>query len=49
MLSRAVKSGRADDSEAVFEKRFDTYLKESYPIIEQYDKKGLVKKVLIIV
>ncbi len=33
---------RADDNEQVFNKRFDEYIKQSTPLIEYYEKKGLV-------
>jgi len=35
---------RTDDTEETFEYRFDTYLKETYPLIEYYqDKENLIK------
>ncbi len=45
VLKRSVTSARTDDNAAAFEKRFDTYLKDSLPIIQMYEKMGLVKKV----
>ncbi len=33
-------SVRADDNEETFGKRFDTYMKETYPLIEYYQKAG---------
>ncbi|XP_069680966.1 UMP-CMP kinase-like [Periplaneta americana] len=45
-LSRgAAGSGRSDDNPASLEKRLQTYLSDTMPIIEYYEKKNLVKQV----
>ena len=31
---------RSDDTKETFEKRFDTYMKETYPLIDYYEKKN---------
>lgn len=36
---------RADDNEVTFDKRYDTYLKETAPLIEYYQKKGKLYKI----
>lgn len=36
---------RTDDTELVFEKRYDTYLKETAPLIDYYQQKGILKEV----
>lgn len=38
-------SKRADDNDEVFNERFDTYMKETYPLIEFFEKKGLLFRV----
>ena len=45
ILKRGETSGRNDDNETAVEKRFNTYVNETLPVIEMYEKKGLVKKV----
>ncbi|XP_059057604.1 UMP-CMP kinase [Achroia grisella] len=41
----AAGSGRSDDNPESLHKRFNTYLKDTMPIIEYYDQKGLVRKI----
>lgn len=36
---------RTDDTEETFENRFDTYMKETYPLIEYYNKKNNLVKI----
>ncbi len=36
---------RTDDNEETFIKRFDTYMKETYPLIEYYEKKNNLVKI----
>lgn len=36
---------RTDDNESTFIKGFDTYMKETLPLIEFYQKKGVLKKI----
>lgn len=44
-LKRAETSGRADDTEEVLEKRVQTFLDSSYPVIEHYEKFGKVSRI----
>ena len=46
LLERGKTSGRNDDSIDVIRKRFATYREESMPIIEMYEKEGIVKKII---
>lgn len=46
LLERGKTSGRNDDSIDVIRKRFNTYREESMPIIEMYEKEGIVKKII---
>merc|ERR1711982_171448 len=52
MMSRLVQrgktSGRNDDEIEVIRKRFNTYTNESMPIIEKYEKEGLLKRFQLI-
>ncbi|XP_022239109.1 UMP-CMP kinase-like isoform X3 [Limulus polyphemus] len=41
----AAGSGRSDDNEESLKKRFNTYINDTMPIIEHYDKENLVRKV----
>lgn len=41
----AAGSGRSDDNLESLQKRFNTYLNDTMPIIEHYDQVGLVKRV----
>ena len=45
LLARGKESGRADDNEETIMKRFDTFEKESLPIIKFYEKKKLVREI----
>ena len=45
LLKRGQDSGRADDNEATILKRFETFQKESLPVIKNYEKLGKVKKI----
>lgn len=38
---------RSDDNEESFIKRFDTYMKETYPLIDYYDKRNSLAKIVI--
>lgn len=41
----AAGSGRSDDNLDSLKKRFNTYLNDTLPIINHYDKKGLVRRI----
>ncbi|XP_017766110.1 PREDICTED: UMP-CMP kinase isoform X2 [Eufriesea mexicana] len=41
----AAGSGRSDDNEKALNKRHETYIKDTIPIIEHFEKQGLVYKV----
>lgn len=41
----AAGSGRSDDNLESLQKRFNTYLNDTMPIIEHYDQQGLVKRI----
>ncbi|MFT4186173.1 MAG: adenylate kinase [Micrococcaceae bacterium] len=45
MLNRAKDSGRSDDNEEVIRHRQQVYTKETAPLIDVYQKRGLVKTV----
>jgi UMP-CMP kinase len=45
LLKRGQSSGRSDDNIESIRKRFQTYLRSTIPIIEYYDKKGIVEKI----
>ena len=45
IMERSKSSGRDDDNEEVLRKRFHTYLNETMPIVEFYDKQGKVKRI----
>lgn len=36
---------RSDDNEETFEKRYDEYVKETYPLIEFFESRGLLHKI----
>ncbi len=38
-------SRREDDKEDIFDNRFDTYLKDTKPVLEHYEKKGILYKI----
>jgi len=46
LISRGQTSGRVDDNLDVIRKRFDTFRKESMPIVERYEKLGKVRTVI---
>ncbi|CAH0401462.1 unnamed protein product [Chilo suppressalis] len=41
----AAGSGRSDDNPESIEKRFNTYINDTMPIIQHYEKLGLVRKI----
>jgi len=45
LLKRGETSGRSDDNAATIKKRFKTFVEQSMPVLEYYEKKGLVRKV----
>ena len=45
LVERGKTSGRADDNIDTIRLRFNTYKKESYPVIQHYNLRGLVKKI----
>jgi UMP-CMP kinase len=46
LLERAKTSGRNDDNLEIIRKRFKTFRDESMPIVDMYEKKGLVKTIV---
>ena len=42
LLKRGQTSGRVDDNEAVIVKRFNTYAKQTFPVIQHFEKTGRV-------
>ena len=44
-LKRGQYSGRADDNLQSMEKRLDTYLTQTMPIVDYYEKQGFVKRI----
>jgi len=46
LLKRGETSGRTDDNMESIKKRFQTYIAETMPIVELYEKKGLVFKIV---
>ena len=45
MLERAKREGRSDDTPEVIKRRFDVYEEQTRPVLEHYEKRGLVKRV----
>ena len=45
IMERSKTSGRSDDNMEALVKRFDTYINESFPVIEYLDSLGLVRKI----
>eukprot|EP00828_Plagiopyla_frontata_P043699 TRINITY_DN691_c0_g1_i3.p3 TRINITY_DN691_c0_g1~~TRINITY_DN691_c0_g1_i3.p3 ORF type:complete len:125 (-),score=30.97 TRINITY_DN691_c0_g1_i3:25-399(-) len=45
VLKRAESETRSDDNIETLKRRFATYEKETIPVIELYEKKGMVKRV----
>lgn len=44
-LKRAETSGRADDNAESLEKRVQTFIDQSYPVVDHYDKFGKVSRI----
>ena len=44
-LERGKDSGRADDNPESMAKRLDTYLNQTMPIVEHYEKMGIVRRI----
>jgi adenylate kinase len=44
-MERAKTSGRSDDTEEVINKRLQTYEEQSKPVVEMYQKFGIVREV----
>ena len=42
---KSVLKTRSDDNEETFIKRFDTYVKETYPLVEYYENKNNLVKI----
>ncbi len=40
ILKRAESSGRVDDNPEAIKKRFETYIKETKPIIDEFGNRG---------
>jgi adenylate kinase family enzyme len=47
LLDRGKSSGRTDDNMESIRKRFKTFVSQSVPVVEHYDRLGKVKKVRI--
>ncbi len=45
MLDRAKREGRSDDTPEVIARRFDVYEEQTRPVLEHYEKRGLVRRV----
>ncbi len=45
IMQRSLSSGRSDDNEESLRKRFKTYYNHTMPIIQYYERQGLVKKI----
>jgi len=45
ILTRAQKEGRRDDTPEVAERRFEVYLTETQPLVDYYQREGLLKTV----
>jgi adenylate kinase len=45
LLGRAKIEGRADDNEETIKNRLQNYNQKTFPLIDYYDKKGLLRKV----
>ncbi len=45
MLARAKKEGRHDDTPDVIHRRFDVYEEQTRPVLDYYEKKGLLTRV----
>lgn len=45
LLDRAQKEGRPDDTEPVIKQRLQTYREQTQPLIDYYEKKGILKQI----
>ena len=45
LLQRGKEQGRSDDNEETIRRRIDVYGEQTTPLIDSYDKRGLVKRV----
>ena len=45
MLSRAHQEGRTDDTPEIIRRRFDVYEDQTRPVLDYYEKKGLLQRV----
>ena len=45
LLSRGLTSGRTDDNIESARKRFKTFVDETLPVVNHYDKLGLIRRV----
>jgi len=45
MLNRAKREGRSDDTPDVIKRRFDVYEEQTRPVLEHYERRGLVRRV----
>lgn len=45
LLNRAILENRSDDTEPVIRNRMKTYFDQTYPLIEYYKNKGLLKNI----
>lgn len=45
LLRRGESSGRSDDNEETIRKRFRTYLDESMPVVQELERRGLLRRV----
>ena len=47
LIKRGKTSGRVDDNAETIRKRFNTFVKETIPVIQNYEEKNKVKRVLM--
>jgi adenylate kinase family enzyme len=45
LLKRGETSGRSDDNAETIKKRFKTFVEQSLPVIEHYEKQGKAHKI----
>jgi adenylate kinase len=45
MLNRATREGRSDDTPDVIRRRFDVYEEQTRPVLDYYEKQGLLQRV----
>ena len=48
LLHRGETSGRVDDNIESIQKRFKTFIEQSYPVVQYFEKQGKVKTVLCV-